>query len=178
MAHLDGTTIVAVKRNGKTVIAGDGQVTQSQSMILKGNAVKVRRIYDGKVVAGFAGSVADAFSLCGRFEDMLKKYGGNLTRSAVELAQLWRSDKMLRQLEAMLIVANESELLIVSGIGDVIEPENGICAIGSGGAYALSAARALAENTKLSARDICEKSLQIAADLCVFTNGNFTIEEV
>jgi len=178
MIHLDGTTIVAVKRNGKIVIAGDGQVTQSQSMILKGNAVKVRRLYNGKVVAGFAGSVADAFTLCGRFEDMLNKYSGNLTRSAVELAQLWRSDKMLRQLEAMLIVADENDLLIVSGIGDVIEPEKGICAIGSGGAYALAAARALADNTKLTARQIAEKSMQIAADVCVFTNGNFTIEEL
>jgi len=178
MVHLDGTTIVAVKKGGKTVIAGDGQVTQSQSMILKGNAVKVRRLFDGKVVAGFAGSVADAFTLCGRFEDMLNKYGGNLTRSAVELAQLWRSDKMLRQLEAMLIVADADDLLIVSGNGDVIEPENGICAIGSGGAYALSAARALSENTKLTARQIAEKAMKIAADVCVYTNGNFIIEEI
>ena len=178
MVHLDGTTIVAVKKGGKTVIAGDGQVTQSQSMILKGNAVKVRRLFDGKVVAGFAGSVADAFTLCGRFEDMLNKYGGNLTRSAVELAQLWRSDKMLRQLEAMLIVADKDDLLIVSGNGDVIEPEKGICAIGSGGAYALSAAKALAENTKLSAKEVATKAMQIAADICVYTNGNFTVEEL
>ena len=178
MVHLDGTTIVAVKKGGKTVVAGDGQVTQSQSMILKGNAVKVRRLFDGKVVAGFAGSVADAFTLCGRFEDMLNKYGGNLTRSAVELAQLWRSDKMLRQLEAMLIVADKDDLLIVSGNGDVIEPENGICAIGSGGAYALSAARALSDNTKLTARQIAEKAMKIAADVCVYTNGNFIIEEL
>jgi len=177
-SELHGTTIVAVKKGGKTVIAGDGQVTQSQSVIMKGNAVKVRRLYEGKVVAGFAGSVADAFTLCGRFEEMLNKYSGNLTRSAVELAQLWRSDKMLRQLEAMLIVADESDLLIISGIGDVIEPENGICAIGSGGTYALSAARALAENTKLSARQIAEKAMKIAADICVFTNGNFIVEEV
>jgi len=178
MVHLDGTTIVAVKRGGKTVIAGDGQVTQSQSMILKGNAIKVRRLFNDKVVAGFAGSVADAFTLCGRFEDMLNKYGGNLVRSAVELAQLWRSDKMLRQLEAMLIVADKDDLLIVSGLGDVIEPENGICAIGSGGSYALSAARALAENTKLTAKEIAKKAMKIAADICVFTNGNFVVEEV
>jgi len=178
MVHFDGTTIVAVKKGGKTVIAGDGQVTQSQSIVLKGNAVKVRRLYEGKVVTGFAGSVADAFTLCGRFEEMLNKYSGNLTRSAVELAQLWRSDKMLRQLEAMLIVADADDLLIVSGTGDVIEPENGICAIGSGGVYALSAARALAENTKLGARDIAEKAMKIAADICVYTNSNFIIEEV
>jgi ATP-dependent HslUV protease subunit HslV len=175
---LRGTTIVAVKKGGKTVIAGDGQVTQGQSVIMKGNAVKVRRLYEGKVVAGFAGSVADAFTLCGRFEEMLNKYSGNLTRSAVELAQLWRSDKMLRQLEAMLIVADQEELLIVSGTGDVIEPENGICAIGSGGVYALAAARALSENTKLSARDIAEKAMKIASDICVFTNGNIIVEEV
>jgi len=178
MVHFDGTTIVAVKKGGKTVIAGDGQVTQSQSIVLKGNAVKVRRLYEGKVVTGFAGSVADAFTLCGRFEEMLNKYSGNLTRSAVELAQLWRSDKMLRQLEAMLIVADADDLLIVSGTGDVIDPENGICAIGSGGVYALSAARALAENTKLGARDIAEKAMKIAADICVYTNSNFIIEEV
>jgi len=176
--EIHATTIVAVKKGGKTVIAGDGQVTQSQTMILKGNAVKVRRLYEGKVVAGFAGSVADAFTLCGRFEEMLNKYSGNLTRSAVELAQLWRSDKMLRQLEAMLIVADENDLLIVSGTGDVIEPENGICAIGSGGAYALSAARALADNTKLTARQIAEKAMKIAADICVYTNGNIIVEEV
>ena len=178
MVKLDGTTIVAVKKGSKTVIAGDGQVTQSQSMVLKGNAVKVRRLYNDKVVTGFAGSVADAFTLCGRFEDMLNKYSGNLTRSAVELAQLWRGDKMLRYLEAMMIVADKDELLIVSGTGDVIEPEKGICAIGSGGAYALSAARALFDNTKLSAREIAEKALQVAADICVYTNGNFIIEEV
>jgi ATP-dependent HslUV protease subunit HslV len=175
---LRGTTIVAVKRDGKTVIAGDGQVTQSQSVIMKGNAVKVRRLYNDRVVAGFAGSVADAFTLCSRFEEMLNKYSGNLMRSAVELAQLWRSDKALRQLEAMLIVADQNDLLIVSGTGDVIEPENGICAIGSGGVYALAAARALSENTKLSAKDICRKSMKIASDICVFTNGNIVVEEV
>ena len=178
MSKLCGTTIVGVKRGGSIVVAGDGQVTQGQSIILKGNAVKVRRLYNGNVVAGFAGSVADAFTLCEKFEAMLNKYSGNLTRSAVELAQLWRSDKMLRHLEAMLIVADNSELLIVSGNGDVIEPENGICAIGSGGAYALSAARALADNTKLSAKEIATKAMKVAADICVFTNDNFIVEEL
>ena len=176
--ELRGTTIIAIKKGGKTVVAGDGQVTQSQSIIMKGNAVKVRRLYEGKVVVGFAGSVADAFTLCGRFEEMLNKYSGNLMRSAVELAQLWRSDKALRQLEAMLIVADNNDLLMVSGTGDVIEPENGICAIGSGGVYALSAARALSENTKFSARQIAEKAMKIASDICVFTNGNIIVEEV
>jgi len=176
--ELHGTTIVAVKKGGKTVVAGDGQVTQSQSIIMKGNAVKVRRLYNDRVVTGFAGSVADAFTLCERFEEMLNKYSGNLMRSAVELAQLWRSDKALRRLEAMLIIADANDLLIVSGTGDVIEPENGICAIGSGGVYALSAARALAENTELSAREIAEKAMKIAADICVFTNGNIIVEEV
>lgn len=176
--ELKGTTIVAVKKDGKTVIAGDGQVTSGQSVIMKGNAIKVRRLYDDKVVAGFAGSVADAFTLCGRFEEMLHKYGGNLMRSAVELAQLWRGDKVLRQLEAMLIVADSNDFLIVSGIGDVIEPENGVCAIGSGGNFALSAARALIRNTKMSAKEIALESLKIASEICVFTNGNITVEEV
>ncbi|MCL2797447.1 MAG: ATP-dependent protease subunit HslV [Firmicutes bacterium] len=178
MQDIHGTTIVAVKKDGKTVVAGDGQVTQSQSIIMKGNAVKVRRLYNGKVVTGFAGSVADAFTLCERFEEMLNKYSGSLMRSAVELAQLWRSDKALRRLEAMLIVADAQDLLIVSGTGDVIEPENGICAIGSGGFYALAAAKALSENTAFTAREIAEKAMKIAADICVFTNGNIVIEEI
>ena len=178
MQDIHGTTIVAVKKNGKTVVAGDGQVTQSQSVIMKGNAIKVRRLFEGKVVAGFAGSVADAFTLCERFEEMLNKFSGNLMRSAVELAQLWRSDKALRRLEAMLIVADASDLLVVSGTGDVIEPENGICAIGSGGFFALSAARALAENTNMSAKEIATKAMKIAGDICVFTNGNIVVEEV
>ena len=176
--ELRGTTIVAVKRDGKTVIAGDGQVTMQNSIIFKNNAVKVRRVYNDSVVVGFAGSVADAFSLSSRFEDMLNKYSGNLMRSAVELAQLWRLDKALRKLEAMLIVADKDQLLILSGMGDVIEPENGICAIGSGGNYALSAAMALAQNTKLSAKEIALKSMEIASSICVFTNNHFTIEEV
>ncbi len=178
MSDFKGTTIVAVKRDGKTAIAGDGQVTMGQSVVFKNNAVKVRRLYNNKVVVGFAGSVADAFSLCNRFEEMLNKFSGNLMRSAVELASLWRLDKALRQLEAMMIVADSEQLLILSGTGEVIEPENGICAIGSGGNYALAAATALAENTKLSARDIAEKSIKIASSICIFTNNHITVEEV
>ena len=176
--ELKGTTIVAVKKDGQTVLAGDGQVTAGQSVVMKGNAVKVRRLYDGKVVIGFAGSVADAFTLCERFEGMLNKYSGNLMRSAVELAQLWRGDKILRQLEAMMIVADKNDLLIVSGVGDVIEPENGICAIGSGGNYALAAARALAAHTKMSAREVAVEAMKIASSICIFTNDNLTVEEV
>lgn len=173
-----GTTICAVKRDGKTVICGDGQVTMSQSVIFKNNAVKVRRVYNNKVVVGFAGSVADAFSLSERFEQMLNKYSGNLMKSAVELASLWRMDKALRKLEALMIVADKDQMLMVSGMGDVIEPEDDILAIGSGGNYALSAAKALKENTNLSAREIAEKALTIAGDICVFTNHHLTIEEV
>ncbi len=173
-----GTTIVAVKKNGKTVIAGDGQVTSGQNIIFKSNAVKVRRIFDGKVVTGFAGTVADAFTLSERFEEMLHKYGGNLMRSAVELAQLWRGDKILRQLEAMMIVADENDLLILSGMGDVFEPENGICAIGSGGNYALAAARALSRHTDMDAKEIALAAMKIASEICVFTNGNIISEEV
>lgn len=178
MNELKGTTIVAVKRNGKTAIAGDGQVTMGQSVIFKNNAVKVRRLFNDKVLVGFAGSVADAFSLCNRFEEMLNKYSGNLMRSAVELASLWRLDKALRQLEAMMIVADSDQLLILSGTGEVIEPDNDICAIGSGGNYALAAAMALKDNTKLSASEIAKKSLEIASSICVFTNGHITLEEV
>ncbi len=178
MEEMRGTTICAVKRNGKTAIAGDGQVTVGQSVIFKNNAVKVRRIYNGKVVVGFAGSVADAFSLSERFEEMLNKFSGNLMRSAVELAQTWRSDKVLRKLEAMLIVADSDKVLIISGNGDVIEPQDDICAIGSGGNYALSAAKALKENTDLSAKEIATKALLIASQICVFTNDHITVEEV
>lgn len=176
--ELRGTTICAVKKDGKTAIAGDGQVTMQQSVIFKDNAVKVRRIYNDNVIIGFAGSVADAFSLSERFEEMLSKFSGNLMRSAVELAQLWRGDKILRKLEAMMIVADKEKVLIVSGMGDVIEPQDGVCAIGSGGNYALAAAKALIENTNLSAREIAEKALRIAGKICVFTNDNLTIEEV
>ena len=147
-----GTTICAVKRNGETAIAGDGQVTMSESVIFKGNAVKVKRIYDDKVVIGFAGSVADAFALSEKFEEMLQKYSGNLMRSAVELADLWRTQNAMRRLEAMMIVADKDTLLLVSGNGEVIEPESGICAIGSGGNYALAAARALVQNTDLDCK--------------------------
>ena len=178
MEEMRGTTICAVKRNGKTAIAGDGQVTVGQSVIFKNNAVKVRRIYNGKVVVGFAGSVADAFSLSERFEEMLNKFSGNLMRSAVELAQLWRSDKILRKLEAMLIVADSEKLLIISGNGDVIEPQDDICAIGSGGNYAFASAKALKENTNLSAKEIAYKSLLIASQICVFTNDHITVEEI
>jgi len=178
MSFLRGTTIVAVKRDGKTVIAGDGQVTMSESVVMKSNAVKVRRIYNDNVVVGFAGSVADAFSLSERFEEMLNKYSGNLMRSAVELAQLWRNDKVLRKLEALLIVADKNQVLVLSGMGDVIEPEGGVCAIGSGGNYALAAGRALFNNTKLNARDIAVKSLEIASSICIFTNNNIVVEEV
>ena len=149
--YIKGTTICAVKKDGRIAVAGDGQVTQGQSTVLKGNAVKVRRIYDGKVVVGFAGTVADAFTLSEKFEAMLNKYSGNLTRSAVELAQLWRSDKIMHKLEAMMIVADKNDFLIVSGSGDVIEPEpDGVCAIGSGGNYALAAAKALFPLQELS----------------------------
>ena len=175
MHEFMGTTICAVKKNGKTAIAGDGQVTLSQSVIFKNNAVKVRRIYNGEVILGFAGSVADAFTLSERFEEMLNKYSGNLMRSAVELAELWRSDKF-RKLEAMMITADKDTLLIVSGTGEVIEPDGGVCAIGSGGNYALAAARALVQETDYSAEEIAKKALTIASEICVFTNSHITCE--
>ena len=177
MNQFMGTTICAVKKDGHTAIAGDGQVTMSQSIIFKNNAVKVRRIYNGKVIFGFAGSVADAFTLSERFEEMLNKYSGNLMRSAVELAELWRNDKV-RKLEAMMITADKDCLLIVSGTGEVIEPEDGVCAIGSGGNYALAAARALKQETDYSAKEIAVKALKIASEICVFTNGHITCEEL
>lgn len=173
-----GTTICAVKRNGKTAIAGDGQVTMSESVIFKNNAVKVRRIYNGKVILGFAGSVSDAFTLSERFEEMLNKFSGNLLRSAVELAELWRSDKVGRRLEAMMITADENTMLIVSGSGEVIEPDGGVCAIGSGGNYALAAARALIKETDYDAETIAKKALTIASEICVYTNDNITCETV
>lgn len=178
MGNLMGTTICAVKRNGEIAVAGDGQVTLSESVIFKSTAKKVKRIFEEKVVIGFAGSVADAFTLSGRFEKMLQKYSGNLLRSAVELAELWRDDKMSRKLEAMLIVADKEQMFIVSGQGDVIEPDGGICAIGSGGNYALAAGRAMIKETELGAAEIARKSLEIASELCVFTNGNITVEVV
>ena len=178
MPEFRGTTICAVKRDGKTAIAGDGQVTMGESVVFKNNAVKVRRIYGGKVVLGFAGSVSDAFSLSERFEGMLNKFSGNLMRSAVELAVLWRNDKMVRKLEAMMIVADKDQLLIISGNGEVIEPDGGVCAIGSGGNYALAAARALAQETNYSADEIAYKALKIASEICVFTNDHITVETV
>lgn len=173
-----GTTICAVKRDGKIAIAGDGQITMGQSVILKGTAKKVKRIYDDKVVIGFAGSVSDAISLSEKFEKMLQKYSGNLMRSAVELAELWRNDKLPRKLEAMMLVADKETLLIVSGSGEVIDPDGDACAIGSGGNYALAAARAMVKETKLSAKEIAYKSLLIASELCVFTNNSIIVEEV
>ncbi|MBO4535176.1 MAG: ATP-dependent protease subunit HslV [Clostridia bacterium] len=177
MTEFHSTTICAVKKDGRTVVAGDGQVTMGQSVIFKGNAVKVKRIYNDKVIIGFAGTVSDAFSMSERFEKMLQKYSGNLMRAAVELAEMWRNDQ-LRKMEAMMIVADHDNLFVVSGTGDVIDPEEGVCAIGSGGNYALSAARALYDIEGMDAEAICRKAMKIAAELCVFTNTNLTVEEV
>lgn len=175
MAKMHGTTIISVRRNGKVALGGDGQVTFGHS-IMKANARKVRRLYNSKVLAGFAGATADAFTLFERFEAKLETHQGNLLRAAVELAKDWRTDKMLRRLEAMLIVADAKASLIISGNGDVIEPENSLVTIGSGGSFAKSAAQALLENTELDAATIVEKSLTIAASLCIYTNNHFTIE--
>ncbi|MCI9407440.1 MAG: ATP-dependent protease subunit HslV [Clostridia bacterium] len=171
------TTICGIKRGGKTAIAGDGQVTMGESVIFKSSATKVRRIYGGKVILGFAGSVSDAFSLSEKFEGMLNKFSGNLMRSAVELAELWRSDKA-RKLEALMIVADKDTMLMVSGTGEVIEPDDGIAAIGSGGNYALAAARALCQNTEYTAEEIAQKSLKIASEICVYTNDNIKCEVI
>ncbi len=178
MTEFHATTICAVKRDGKTAIAGDGQVTMGESVIFKNSATKVRRIYGGNVILGFAGSVSDAFSLSEKFEGMLNKFSGNLMRSAVELAELWRSDKAIRKLEALMIVADKETMLIVSGTGEVIEPDDGIAAIGSGGNYALAAARALCQNTKYTAEQIAQKSLKIASEICVYTNDNIKVETI
>ena len=177
-SEFKGTTICAVKRKGVTAIAGDGQVTLGESVVFKNSAKKVRRIYNDSVILGFAGAVSDAFTLCERFEGLLNKYSGNLLRSAVELAELWRNDKVGRQLNAMMIVADASTLLIVSGTGEVIEPDDGVCAIGSGGNYALAAARALMEETDYSADEIAVKALKIASKICIFTNDNIMVETV
>jgi len=174
---LRGTTILSVRRNGKVVIGGDGQVSMGNT-VMKGNARKVRRLYKGQVLAGFAGATADAFTLFERFEGKLEKHHGQLTRAAVELAKDWRTDRMLRRLEALLVVADTTASLIITGTGDVVEPEESLMAIGSGGPYAQAAARALLQNTQLEAREIVEKGLSIAADICVFTNHNLTIEEL
>jgi ATP-dependent HslUV protease subunit HslV len=173
-----GTTILAVRRNGQVAIAGDGQVTMGESVIMKGNARKVRTLLGGKVLMGFAGSTADAFTLMERFEERLKEFSGDITRSAVELAKDWRTDRALRRLEAMLLVADKDKTYVLSGTGDVIEPENGAIAIGSGGNYAYAAALAYLDSSDFSAREIAEKSLGIAGDICVFTNKNIIVEEL
>lgn len=177
MDQYRGTTIVSVRRGNKVVIGGDGQVSQGNT-VMKGNARKVRRLYNGQVIAGFAGGTADAFTLFERFEEQLEKHSGKLTRAAVELAKLWRTERALRRLEALLVVADKEASLIITGNGDVIEPENSLMAIGSGGSYAQAAAIALLENTELDARTIVENSLNIAANICVYTNHNLSIEEL
>ena len=177
MEQYRGTTILSVRRNGKVIIGGDGQVSMGNT-VMKGNARKVRRLYKEKVLAGFAGATADAFTLFERFEGKLEKHSGQLTTAAVEMAKDWRTDRTLRRLEALLCVADHSASFILSGTGDVIEPEEGIMAIGSGGYFALSAAKALAYNTDFEAREIVEKSLHIAADICIYTNHNLVIEEL
>jgi len=175
--EMHGTTIVGIKHQGKIAIGGDGQVTLGNS-IMKATARKIRRLYDNKVLIGFAGATADAFTLSGKFEDKLREYKGNLKRAAVELAKEWRSDKILRRLEAMMIVADKENLLVLTGNGDVLEPDGGIVAIGSGGNYALAAARALAKYSELSALEIAEEALNIAADICIYTNKSIIVEEV
>jgi len=177
MDSLHGTTVLAVRRNGRVVIGGDGQVTLG-STVMKGNARKVRRLYQNKIIAGFAGGTADAFTLFERFEGKLEKHGGNLTRAAVELAKDWRTDRLLRRLEALLIVADLQTTFILSGTGDVIEPEHDLAAIGSGGAYAQAAAQALLMHSDLDARMIAEQALKIAAGICIYTNENLTFEEL
>ncbi|HEX6923192.1 MAG TPA: ATP-dependent protease subunit HslV [Bacillales bacterium] len=180
MGDFHATTIFAIQHNGKSAMAGDGQVTLGNSVVMKHSARKVRKLYKGKVLAGFAGSVADAFTLSEKFEAKLEEYNGNLQRAAVELAKEWRSDKVLRKLEAMLIVMNSDSLLLVSGTGEVIEPDDGILAIGSGGNYALAAGRALKRNSgeQLSASEMAKASLEIASEICVFTNNNIIVEEL
>ena len=177
MEQYKGTTIVSVRRDNKVVIGGDGQVSQGNT-IMKGNAHKVRRLYKDQVLAGFAGGTADAFALFERFEEQLEKHHGKLIKAAVELAKLWRTERALRRLEALLVVADKEASLIVTGNGDVIEPDASIMAIGSGGPFALAASRALIQNTSLDARAIVEKSLAIAANICVYTNMNLTVEEL
>lgn len=172
-----GTTVLAVKRDGKTVMAGDGQVTLGET-IMKATAKKVRKLGNGKVIAGFAGSVADAFTLFDRFESKLRESNGILKRAAVELAKDWRTDRVLRKLEALLMVADASDMFLISGNGEIIEPDEPIMSIGSGGSYAIAAARALYRNTNMSAHDIAIKSLEIAGEICIYTNSNITVEEI
>ncbi len=175
--RIRSTTVLCVRKDNKVVLAADGQVTMGEGVI-KHNAKKTRRLYNDKIVAGFAGSTADALSLFGRFENKLQEYHGNLSRAAVELAKEWRTDRSLRHLEALLIVADAKNTFLLSGNGDVIEPDDGITAIGSGGPYALASARALLKHTKLSAKDIAQESMRIASEICIFTNENFSIEEL
>jgi len=174
---LEGTTIVAVRRGDRVVLAGDGQVTFGGT-VLKGGARKLRRLYEGKVVVGFAGGTADAFTLFERFEDKLKEYKGNLVRAAVELTKMWRMDKLLRRLDAVLIAANATHTLIITGVGDVVEPDDDVAAIGSGGPYALAAARALVAHTQLDARTIAEEAMRVAASICIYTNETVSVEEL
>lgn len=177
MEQYRGTTILSVRRNGRVVVGGDGQVSMGNT-VMKGNARKVRRLYQDKVIAGFAGGTADAFTLFERFEAKLEKHQGHLVRSAVELAKDWRTDRMLRRLEALLVVADKSSSLIITGNGDVVEPEDSLMAIGSGGSFAQAAARAMLDTTEMEARAIVEKALRIAGDICVYTNQNLTLEEL
>lgn len=172
------TTIVAVRKDGQVAMAGDGQVTMGNNTIMKANARKVRRLYHGQVLAGFAGSVADAFALFDKFESKLEQYKGNLARAVVELAKDWRTDRMLQRLEAQLLVADSGQIFLVSGSGEVIEPDDGLAAIGSGGGFALAAARALQLHSELTAREVVERAMHIAADLCVFTNHQVIVEEL
>jgi ATP-dependent HslUV protease subunit HslV len=172
-----GTTVIAVRRGDKVAMAGDGQVTMGAT-VMKSNARKIRRIYDGKILVGFAGATADAFTLFERFEGKVKEYGGDITRGAVELAKDWRTDRILRRLEALLLVADKRATFLISGTGDVIEPDEGVIAIGSGGSYAYAAARAYLDASELSARDIAERSLRIAAGICIYTNGEILVEEL
>lgn len=171
------TTVIAVKKDGHVAMAGDGQVTAGNT-IMKGNARKVRKIYDGKIITGFAGSVADAFTLFDIFETKVKEFGGDITRSAVEMAKKWRTDRSLQKMDALLLVANQEKILLISGDGNVIEPENNVLAIGSGGNYAYAASLAYLESSDLSAREIAEKSLKIAGDICIYTNNHITVEEL
>jgi ATP-dependent HslUV protease subunit HslV len=175
--QMHGTTVLCVRRENKVVMAGDGQVTLGDH-VMKHSAKKIRRLYEDKILAGFAGSTADALSLFGRFETKLQEFHGNLSRGAVELAKEWRTDRALRHLDALLVVADTKSTFLLSGHGDIIEPDDGICAIGSGGTFALSAARALSKNTKMTAREIVQESMRIAAEICIYTNTNFTIEEM
>lgn len=178
MGELKGTTIIAVKKDGKIAMAADGQVTMGNSVVFKHTARKIQKLYKGTVLAGFAGSTADAFALLERFEQKLEEYRGQLKRAAVELAKDWRTSKILQRLEALLIVADRDNLFIISGSGDVIEPDDGVAAIGSGGPYALAAARALIRNTNLSCENIVKESIMIASEICVFTNDNIICEEL